>query len=64
MNATKKKDPDMLLAVDIDGLCSMLSCGHATAKKIGELAGAKIVLGRRVLYSVDKVQTYINLIAE
>lgn len=63
MNATKKKDPSILLTVDIEGLSAMLSCGHATARKIGELAGAKIVLGRRVLYSVDKVRKYIDTIA-
>ena len=28
----------------------------ATARKIGEQAGAKIVIGRRVLYSVEKVK--------
>ena len=63
MNATKKKDPSILLTVDIEGLSAMLSCGYATARKIGELAGAKIVLGRRVLYSVDKVRKYIDTIA-
>ena len=34
----------------------MLSCGHTTAKKIGEDAGARIIIGRRVLYSVNKIK--------
>ena len=42
----------------------MLSCGHATARKIGEQAGAKIVIGRRVLYSVEKVKNYLSYLEE
>lgn len=48
----------------MEGLAAMLSCGQATAKKVGEEAGARIVIGRRVLYSVSKVQKYIEKIAE
>ena len=43
---------------------AMLSCGHATARKIGEQAGAKIVIGRRVLYSVEKVKNYLSYLEE
>ncbi len=42
----------------------MLSCGHATARKIGEQAGARIVIGRRVLYSVEKVKEYLKCLEE
>lgn len=42
----------------------MLSCGHATARKIGEQAGAKIVIGRRGLYSVEKVKNYLSYLEE
>ena len=48
----------------IDKLSAMLSCGHATARKIGEQAGAKIVIGRRVLYSVEKVKNYLSYLEE
>ena len=39
----------------------MLSCGRATARKIGEQAGAKIVIGRRVLYSNRKSQEILAI---
>ena len=42
----------------------MLSCGHATARKIGEQAGAKIIIGRRGLYSVEKVKNYLSYLEE
>ena len=54
MNKTKIRATEQPIAVDIEGLSAMLSCGRATARKIGEQAGAKIVIGRRVLYSIEK----------
>lgn len=38
----------------------MLSCGHVTAIKIGEQAKARITIGRRVLYSVEKIKKYLT----
>lgn len=64
MNKTTPRDTTEPLTVDIEKLSAMLSCGHATARKIGEQAGARIVLGRRVLYSVEKVRRYIDCLAE
>ena len=64
MNRTKLRQSEQLLTVDIEKLSAMLSCGHATARKIGEQAGARVVLGRRVLYSVEKVRRYIDCLAE
>lgn len=52
------------LAVDIDGLMALLSCGAVTAKKIAECAEARIVIGRRVLYNVNKIKQYLDSIAE
>ena len=64
MNKTfNRNDPDVI-AVDIEKLSAILSCGCATARKIGEQAEARIFLGRRVLYSVNKVQKYLDSIAE
>lgn len=63
MNRTKERSCESLLAVDIDKLSAMLSCGHTTARKIGEQAGARIVIGRRVLYSVDKINEYLKAIS-
>lgn len=64
MNKTTLRDTTEPLTVDIEKLSAMLSCGHATARKIGEQAGARVVLGRRVLYSVEKVRRYIDCLAE
>lgn len=64
MRQTKKRKKDTILSVDIEGLAAMLSCGQATARKIGEDAGARIYIGRRVLYSVSRIQKYLDTIAE
>ncbi len=63
MKQTKERKADEMLAVNIEGLAAMLSCGEATARKIGEDASAKIMVGRRVLYSVSKVEKYLEIIA-
>ena len=64
MNKTKERPTSQPITVNIDKLYEMLSCGHATARKIGEQAGAKIVIGRRVLYSVEKVKNYLSYLEE
>ena len=64
MNKTcNRKEPD-IIAVDIEKLSAILSCGCATARKIGEQAEARIFIGRRVLYSVNKIQEYLYTISE
>ncbi|BAK47254.1 hypothetical protein CXIVA_12880 [Clostridium sp. SY8519] len=67
MNQTMDKlneQKNELLAVDTRGLAAMLSCGMGTARKIGEDAGAKIIIGRRVLFSVSKIKKYLEIMAE
>lgn len=59
LNKTLFRESNEQITVDIEGLSAMLSCGRATARKIGEQAEAKVCIGRRVLYSVDKVKKYI-----
>ena len=65
MNATKKND--LLLCekvlLDTPQLAQMLSCGRATAIKIGEAAGARLQIGKRVLWNVKKVQKYLDQMA-
>lgn len=63
MRETKNRDTENKIAVDIEGLSAMLSCGNATAKRIGEDAHARITVGRRVLYSIRKVEEYLNNIS-
>lgn len=60
MRETKYREVDKKITVDIDTLAAMLSCGHATARKIGDEAQAKVVVGRRVLYSVGKIEKYLD----
>lgn len=64
MNKTILRETKVPLTVDIEGLSAMLSCGRATARKIGEQEEARICIGRRVLYSVDKVRQYICKLSE
>lgn len=52
------------MAVSVQELASMLGCGLATARKIGANAEARINIGRRVLYSVKKVESYLDFISE
>ncbi len=59
MRQTKERQTERKLLVNIEGLAAMLSCGEYTAKQIGELAEARITIGRRVLYSVSKVEDYL-----
>jgi hypothetical protein len=42
----------------------MLSCGRKSAVDIGNAAGARIQVGRRVLWNVGKVQKYLDAISE
>ncbi len=64
MNKTLFRESKEPITVDIEKLSAMLSCGHATARKIGEQSHAKITIGRRVLYSVERVRGYSDSLAE
>lgn len=64
MNKTFRRESGQPIAVDIEKLSAMLSCGRASARKIGEQSHARIIIGRRVLYSVEKIQQYIRDLAE
>lgn len=63
MNATTKNNDLMLsekIALDTTDLMQVLSCGRSTAVKIGEAAGAKIQIGKRVLWNSNKIQKYLE----
>ena len=51
------------IAVNTKELQAMLGCGHKTAVDIGEQAGAKIQIGRRVLWNLIVVKEYIAQIS-
>ena len=60
MRKTTEYKAENRLTVDIEGLMAMLSCGEVTAKKIADYAEARVIVGRRVLYNVDKIKKYID----
>ena len=65
MKTTNKIPMDGIeLAGDTNKLASKLGCGICTAIKIGTEAGAKIKVGRRVLWNFSKVQSYLDSISE
>ena len=64
LKRTAERETKHKITVDIEGLAAMLSCGTSTAKKIAEMAEARIVIGRRVLYSVDKIKAYLEIMTE
>ena len=51
-------------AVDTKELQKMIGAGYKTAVKIGTEAGARIKIGRRVLWNVGKIQKYLDMISE
>lgn len=48
------------IAVNTNNLKEILDCGYATAVKIGDLAGARVQIGKRVLWNINKVRDYID----
>ena len=63
MNKTLMRDNKEFLTVSAETLAGMLNCGRATAVKIGTDAGAKIQIGRRVLYKVSVIDEYLSALA-
>ncbi len=51
------------LAVDSFGLAQALGCGKPMAIRIGSQARARVQVGKRVLWNINKVQNYLDSIA-
>lgn len=51
------------ITITTDELRALLGCGRKSAVEIGELAEARVQFGKRVLWNVEKVKVYINLIS-
>ena len=51
------------LLLTAEQLMSLLNCGRASAVKIGTDAGAKVTIGRRVLFNRKKIEQYLNAIS-
>lgn len=52
------------LLVNTQELMLLLGCGRPMAAKIGEEAGAKIMLGRKVVWNVTAVKKHLDRIVE
>lgn len=61
---TREENSAAPKAVDTAGLQALLNVGRYTATKIGTDAGARIQIGRRVLWNVEKIQRYLDEISE
>ena len=64
MRRTNCEDTSRRIAVNTEELKSMLGCGRDTAVKIGTEAKARVQIGKRVLWNVEKIQTYLNILSE
>lgn len=66
MNCTTKQaitSNETRLTVTTEELQFLLGCGRKSAVDVGELAEARIQLGKRVLWNVGKVREYLDLIS-
>lgn len=66
MNATKQFSnikTSEKIAVNTNDLQAMLSCGRYSAIQIGEAAEARIQIGKRIFWNVEKIKSYINSIS-
>ena len=65
MVATKRTgQPELKKAIDTTDLMILLCSGRKTAVEIGNAAGARIQIGKRVLWNVGKIQTYLDSISK
>ena len=64
MRKTSESDSSRKIAVDTKELQSMLSCGRDTAVRIGTEAQARLQFGKRVLWNVNKVQSFLDRTSE
>ncbi len=66
MNRTAEFNLDIAqkILINTQELQSLLSCGYATAVKIGTDAQARVKVGKRVLWNRNKIEEYIGNITE
>ena len=63
MNPTTRKQSSSKITIDTPELMQMLTCGRVTAVEVGTRAGARIKIGKRVLWNVGKIQAYLDSIS-
>lgn len=52
------------ITITTEELMNRLQAGRVTAMSVGNAAGARIQVGRRVLWNVSKIQKYLDAISE
>ena len=50
--------------IDSKQLMEMLNCGRSTAEKIANDAGARVKIGKRVLWNVKKIDEHLEKISK
>lgn len=63
MIRTNKTEYAERILIDADALQTTLNCGRHTAERIAAEAGAVVRIGKRKLYSVKKIELYLDSIA-
>ena len=63
MLTTKKASLENAVAVNAVQLAELLNVGRYTAERIGRESGARVQIGKRVLYSVKAVEEYLARMA-
>lgn len=63
MKITEKKINNPI-TVSITDVCALYGIGRNKAAEFGAQAGARVKLGKRVLYRVDKLNAYIESLTE
>ena len=61
---TNKSNEENPILYDIIALQNNLNCGRYTAEKIARAAGARVQIGKRVLYDRKLIEKYLQSIAE
>lgn len=63
MRKTKFECMENPIMVSVEQLQARLNCGYKTAVQIGQEAKARVYVGRRVWYNINKVENYLEKIA-
>ncbi len=65
MNATTRNNSfDNRITLTSEELALFMGCGRKAAVNAGMEAGARVQIGRRVLWNVRKIQDYLDQISE
>ena len=66
MNHKSERKPETggAITIGLSELMARLNTGRPTAERIAVAAGAKIKIGKRTLYHVGKIESYLEQLAD